>query len=421
MSGLSLPSTIPGGPSEGTKPRNPLSRVRIERIADRTVSAFGLVFGVQTLPTALGQLGDLRAPWGFVMFAVVFGGLALTALLAVIQRFVKAAMGVFALVYLVAIVAWPFLVEDPSTFAREKPWLWFLCSVFTAFAAVAWPLGVAIAYTLVAPVAYGVVRALPAGGGASIELAVLDAIYAIILGGVILAIVAMMRQASSAVDAAQSQALARYSTAVRQHATEVERVQVDAIVHDSVLTTLLSAASARTPEQKDLAARMAEDAIGHLHAAEASGPEDQSLVGVDQLAERLLTAAKAFSSPFAVSARATTAFHKLPVNVADAVYSAAMQAMVNSTQHAGGSDIARSVTVVGGAEGATVRVVVEDEGRGFSADQVPGERLGLRVSIRERMAKVGGHAEVSSMPGRGTTVAIVWPTSAHEPEREPAR
>jgi len=33
-----------------------------------------------------------------------------------------------------------------------------------------------------------------------------------------------------------------------QHATEVERVQVDSIVHDSVLTTLLSAAAADTVE-----------------------------------------------------------------------------------------------------------------------------------------------------------------------------
>jgi len=412
---MSVPSGVrPGLPLEAVKPRNPLSRARIERISDRTVSAFGLVFGLQTLPTALGQLGDLRQPWGAVPMVVIFGGLALTVILAVVQRGVKIAMGILSVLYLAAIVTWPLLVADPAAFGTEKPWLWFLCSVFTAFAAVAYPLWLAIAYTFVAPIAYGVIRALPAGGGAGFELAALDTIYAIILGGVILAIIAMMRQASSAVDTAQSQALARYATAVRQHATEVERVQVDAIVHDSVLTTLLSAASARTPEQKELAAAMAADAIGHLHAAEAATPEDQSLVGLDRLTERLVTAANAFSSPFEVEVR-DIEVHTLPVSAADAIYSAAVQAMVNSVQHAGGAEVARSVSIRGGGPAATVEVVVRDDGRGFSEAEVPAERLGLRISIRDRIAKVGGHARIASEPGAGTTVTILWPSAEKPP------
>lgn len=411
---MSAPSGLrPGLPLESAKPRNPLSRARIERIADRTVSAFGLVFGLQTLPTALGQLKDLREPWGLVWLVIVFGGLALTVLLAIVQRGVKIAMGVLAVVYLAAIVTWPLLVAHPSAFDADKPWVWFLCSVFTAFAAVAYPLWLAIAYTFVAPIAYGVVRALPAGGGVGFELAALDTIYAIILGGVILAIIAMMRQASSAVDTAQSQALARYATAVRQHATEVERVQVDAIVHDSVLTTLLSAASARSPEQKELAAAMAADAIGHLHAAEAAPPEDQSLVGLDSLSDRLVTAANAFSSPFQVEVR-DVEVHTLPVSVADALYSAAVQAMVNSIQHAGGPEVTRSVSIRGGGPAATVEVVVRDDGRGFSESDVPAERLGLRISIRDRIAKVGGTADIASTPGEGTTVTILWPAAQQQ-------
>ncbi|MFE4469927.1 ATP-binding protein [Leifsonia sp. NPDC056824] len=425
MSAPSVPRSAAGAPRESAKPRNPLSRARIERISDRTVSAFGLVFGLQTFPTALGQLDALRSPWGLIVLVVIFGGLAFTVLLAIVaQRFVKVTMGVLSLVYFAAIVTWPLLSADPKAFASDKPWVWFLCSVFTAFAAVAYPLWLAIAYTIVTPLAYGVVRALPAGGGVGAELAGLDAVYAIILGGVILAIIAMMRQAATAVDVAQSQALAKYGNAVRQHATEVERVQVDAIVHDSVLTTLLSAASARTQEQKDLAARMAADAIGHLHAAEASVPEDQTQVGVEQLSDRLVTAARAFSSPFEVDARDDDELHSLPVNVAEAVYSAAVQAMVNSMQHAGGDEVRRGVVVRGGEHGAAVRVIVTDDGRGFDAAEVPAERLGLRVSIRERLAKVGGRANVVSAPGEGTTVTIVWPagerSSVVEREQETA-
>ncbi|MEY9951196.1 ATP-binding protein [Leifsonia sp. EB34] len=414
MSAPSVQRSASGAPLEAAKARNPLSRARIERISDRTVSAFGLVFALQTFPSALGQLDSLRSPWGLVVLVLIFGGLAFTVLLAIFaQRFVKVTMGVLSVLYFAAIVTWPLLASDPHAFTSDKPWVWFLCSVFTAFAAVAYPLWLAIAYTIATPLAYGVVRALPAGGGVGAELAGLDAVYAIILGGVILAIIAMMRQAATAVDVAQSQALAKYGNAVRQHATEVERVQVDAIVHDSVLTTLLSAASARTPEQKDLAARMAADAIGHLHAAEASGPVDQTQVGVEQLSDRLVTAARAFSSPFEVDARDADELHSLPVNVAEAVYSAAVQAMVNSMQHAGGDEVHRSVVVRGGEHGAAVRVIVTDDGRGFDADEVPAERLGLRVSIRERVAKVGGRATVVSAPGQGTTVTIAWPAGEH--------
>ena len=409
-------ASAPGAPApETSQPRNPISRARLERIAGRTVSAFGLVFGLQTLPAAVGQLDSLREPWGLVMMTAVFAGLAVTVLLAMFQRWVRAAMGTLAVVYFAAIVTWPLLASSPGDFAVDKPWVWFLCSVFTAFAAVAYPLWLAVAYTLITPIAYGVVRALPAGGGVGPELAGLDAVYAIILGGVILAIIAMLRQAASAVDTAQTQALARYATAVRQHATEVERVQVDAIVHDSVLTTLLSAASARTPEQKELAAKMAGDAIGHLHAAEAASPETQTLVGLGQLSERLVTAASAFSSPFEVQVRDVD-MHSLPVNVAEAVYSASVQAMVNSMQHAGGAEVRRTISIRGGHPASAVHVLVEDDGRGFTADEVPAERLGLRVSIRDRVSKVGGRATVRSSPGTGTSVTIVWPASEREPE-----
>ena len=97
--------------------------------------------------------------------------------------------------------------------------------------------------------------------------------------------------------------------------------------------------------------------------------------------------------------------------------------MVNSTQHAGGADVHRTLTIRGGIDGSTVRIVVEDDGRGFNADDVPAERLGLRVSIQERLAKVGGRATVRSAPGEGTTVTIAWPAGERAPvsEREQER
>src|SRR5690606_29751303 len=168
--------------------------------------------------------------------------------------------------FLVVLITWP-IGLDVDVWARvteDRPWPWFLITVATAAAAIALPVWLATFYLLLAPLLYGIIRSSSFGGGLTPDLVLLDVIYAVILGGAVLIIITMLRGAAATVDAAQGTALARYSDAVRAHATEVERVQVDSIVHDSVLTTLLSAAKARDPEAMALATTMARNAIGHL-------------------------------------------------------------------------------------------------------------------------------------------------------------
>jgi signal transduction histidine kinase len=76
--------------------------------------------------------------------------------------------------------------------------------------------------------------------------------------------------------------------------------------------------------------------------------------------------------------------------------------------------VRRSISIRGGSPAATVHIVVADDGRGFDVEEVPAERLGLRVSIRERLAKVGGRAQIRTAPGEGTVVTILWPSSERE-------
>jgi signal transduction histidine kinase len=56
-----------------------------------------------------------------------------------------------------------------------------------------------------------------------------------------------------------------------------------------------------------------------------------------------------------------------------------------------------------------IEIRVEDDGVGFDIERVPLERLGVRRSIIERMAQVGGVAEIHSRPGDGTRVTLRWP------------
>jgi len=99
---------------------------------------------------------------------------------------------------------------------------------------------------------------------------------------------------------------------------------------------------------------------------------------------------------------------RVPTGAAEAIYSAAVQAVVNSQQHAGDQrSVRRWVRISGIADGLAIEV--GDTGVGFDVDTIPQERLGVRVSIIERLEGVGGHAEVRSAPGQGCVVSIRWP------------
>lgn len=130
------------------------------------------------------------------------------------------------------------------------------------------------------------------------------------------------------------------------------------------------------------------------------------MVPAGVLASRISEAASTMSQPFDVSST-RIGRAALPIPVAEAMYSAAVQGMVNSLQHAG-SGVRRWVEVRGLGHGA-IQVQVGDDGGGFDPATVPTERLGVRVSIIERLSSAGGHAEIDSTPGQGTTVTLRWP------------
>ena len=392
----------------GKPQRTPISRTQVEAVISRAVAAFGVVFVLQTFPQFVEQSGNAHPVWLVAIASAVFGSIFVALSLSMLGRGVRAAHAAVAVIYLLGLITWPFAVIDTVPDPISHHWLYYLLTVATATAAIGFPTRIATVYLFVVPVLYGLFRMTPAGGYGSWEQSVLDAIYAIILGGAIIVIITMLRAAAGAVDSAQAAALDRYSHAVRQHATEVERVQVDSIVHDSVLTTLLSAARAFTPEAKELAATMAGNAIGHLREAALVSPDDGSTVRIGSVSSRISEVAATMSAPFELRTRNLAAW-TIPVLAAEALYAASVQAMLNSIQHAGGGDQVRRWITIRGAAPHGIEIEVGDTGRGFSLIDVPTERLGVRVSILERVANAGGRAEIVSAPGEGTVITIAWP------------
>jgi signal transduction histidine kinase len=408
------PASAPSGILN--RARGSISRARIESVLSRATGIFGFVFVLQCLPAVIDATDRVRPAWAVALPIVVFGGILAVVVTSIVGRGVAVAAGTMAIVFALALVLWPAAVLHPNEIAPSQPWLWYIVTVATACAVLSFNVWLAGLYVVVVPLIYAVLRALPSGGQAGLGLSALDALYVFILGAFILILVTTLRNAADRVDRAQQAAMLRYSVAVKQDAMEAERLHVDALVHDRVLTTLLSASKSGSAMERDLVVGMARDALHALHSSgDAGDPGFET--SLRELAERLANAARVLS-PDLEYAQQPIADKAVPGDVAEAVFSAAVQAMVNSLQHAGGPDpatrdIERTVSVhAHTGEGFTVQV--SDTGVGFDPSAVPQERLGLRVSIRERVATVGGTVQVQSVPSGGASIVIVWP----DPNRE---
>src|SRR5215217_2221537 len=94
----------------------------------------------------------------------------------------------------------------------------------------------------------------------------------------------------------------------------------------------------------------------------------------------------------------------LPPRVEAALYRICQEALTNAARHAGAGRVA--VRLVAAPD--RVRLVVEDDGRGFDSSAVPEDRHGI-VGMRERAEVLGGTLEVRSGPGEGTRIEAAMP------------
>ncbi|WIE77852.1 ATP-binding protein [Curtobacterium sp. MCSS17_016] len=398
----------PFGADPARSVRASITQASVERAFAILLAMAAIGLGIVDAPAVLQQLPYLDPFWGPTLMLALAASFVFIGVSAFVQRVAQLAQIVCALLFLVVLVTWTATVQEPIPSAQQ-PWPWWFCTVGCTAAAMGFATWRATVYTALVPAVYVVIRLSPLGGDVGVLAVLLDGVYTALLSGAVLVIAVVLRRAATSVDTAQSTAVRRYSLAIREHATEVERVQVDAIVHDSVLTTLLSAARADTLEAKTLAARMARNAIDHLEAAATDGPGDVAPVALGELRARIREGVGALPAPVRLVPTPTGSV-RLPASVADALASAALQAAVNSVQHAGDGDVSRWVRIE--QQGQGVLVEVGDDGRGFDVAAIPAERLGVRRSIVERVATVDGRAEVHTGPGEGTRIVLTWSPAA---------
>ena len=94
---------------------------------------------------------------------------------------------------------------------------------------------------------------------------------------------------------------------------------------------------------------------------------------------------------------------RLSPDVETTLYRITQEALTNVVKHAQ----AKRVSIVLTRRNGSVAAVIEDDGRGFSADSED-NGLGL-LGMRERITLVGGRLDVESSPGSGTTLSIEVP------------
>ncbi|RFA15231.1 hypothetical protein B7R21_04165 [Subtercola boreus] len=411
---MSVVRQAPAAPKAPVLLRGAISRARVESILARAAAVFALLFAVQTLPAVGVSSQYLSLPFAISIAVVLFGLLLVILVTAAVNgaktKPTHIAMGIFTVVYTIVLALWPVGLLRGGSELADQPWLWYLITIAMIFADIVFAPRWAALFMVDVTAVYVFIRTQPAGGSAPVALALLDGFYVVLIGAFALATITAIRAAADRVDAAQGTAMEQYTRAARNHAAELERAKVDALVHDTVLSTLIEAARAETPDQRRAAVQMSQAALKTLQSAPVAF--DVSVdVPVAQLADRLADAARLLSPriDFQVM-RVDDA--RVPGAVAEAVFTAAQQALINSLQHAGddADDVIRTV-VLDSDVSSGLTVQISDTGRGFDGSLVPAARLGLRVSIRERMHAVGGRVRVVSVPGGGTSIVIEWEPS----------
>ena len=376
---------------------------RVTRTMSLALGIGGLVFGLLALGGFLGQLSQFQPWWSWGVAIGLFLPIFLMAGLSQVApaRVLRILAGVGAASHLGGLLLLvPALSGGTLDNQFGTPWILSVGTIGTAAAAVAWRPAIAWPYVLACVVALGVDRHLASSESLG-EIAFQDAVYALLFDAVFTALALATYRAGRVLDETADVAIAETRHTATAGARARERTRVEALLHDSVLVALLASGrgSDRAPQQ-------AHDALAELDAV-AESPDDSPLPSTDWLWQ--LQSLTTDLAPEARFSHDTLSTSSIPSDAAQAVLEATAEAVRNSVLHAGRA--ARAVHAR--FSGDDVEVTVLDDGHGFDLAAVRPGRLGLSVSIVERMRAVpGGRATIVSRPGVGTRVSISWQRAA---------
>ena len=378
---------------------------RLNDLLEKTFSVVVPLIGIQMLVNAFAQ-SPLLNPMLFWPGAL---GMVISMIGLVVGVWVtkKATdwLRVLVLVTLLILVTWPLAVDAGQILPTDfQPWIWWavgLAAIASIGAFSVWPATILVVFL---PLMWFFIRQTDSGGGETVWIALQESSTSFMFSATFVVLVVGLRYEASQVDSANQEAADAAVELARVDAIERERGRVDALVHDSVLTTLLVAANANSPEQRQAAAKLAEAAIAKLNEAKRSDLDIPKTISVSSLFSALEQAAGRVASDLVIHLEGASD-GAVPSDVAAAVSEATIQSVTNSVQHAG-TVSKRELFLRGSSKG--FKVVIKDNGRGFRPSRIPKNRLGVRLSVIKRVESVGGRVFFDTKPGEGTSVILEW-------------
>lgn len=204
----------------------------------------------------------------------------------------------------------------------------------------------------------------------------------------------LVNRSAAQADHAAARAEQERTDSAIAHAVRADERREAALLHDTAATTLLMVALGQVGQEDDwLRPQLRAD-------LEAIGERPPDTDGVVALGDVLCRAGSA--------SRLHVDFHvdpglAVPAALGMTFAHCVREALTNVSRHSGAS----SATVRAHRRGTAVTVEVVDHGRGFDPAAIPASRRGITGSIIGRMREAGGHASVTSHPGRGSVVRLV--------------
>jgi len=385
-----------------------LAQTRVDILLGRVFSIAATLVGIQTITNALNQLSEDRLDpfW----FWLSFGPVAISHLLIIYLvwfrgngKFGFAALSVSTIF---ALLTWAFQLNGSALQVGEKPWIWWGIGIAALSAVGGFGIVISSSIVVAIPLMWFMLEISNIGHPVDLWLALEGSLFSFLFSTVLAVLVVVLRYESSKVDEANQKSVEAAIDLAKNDAIHRERDRVDALVHDSVLTTLMVAANANDSSAQHDARELAIAAIKKLETAKGLSNHENAIT-INSLFSALSISVWRQDENVSISSEEQSDL-QVPSDVAEALTEATLQAVANALQHAG-SESKVEVFLKGLPNG--VKIVVKDDGRGFRASRIPRNRLGLKLSIIGRIQSVGGKAFIDSKLGIGTNIILEWSKS----------
>jgi signal transduction histidine kinase len=201
-------------------------------------------------------------------------------------------------------------------------------------------------------------------------------------------------------------------------ASDAERLEntraVVARLHDTLLANLAVIGTTKPGMLQDDVRQAIESQLALFETSDVSRrvlpeqPVDESSPKINQL---MSVIAQAEARGLTVNLGGTpAAVEQLNFERLEALTSALAQCLMNVHLHSGQN----AVEVVILSAGDNIAVTIIDGGHGFDVESVPEDRMGLKLSVRDRVEQSGGRVRVWSNEGQGTAVMLQLPVSQED-------